>query len=253
LVIGQDVLSDASPMGLTPPTKDREPVHGKLVLVSNVGCDIADYPANVSGNIALISRGACPFGTKSANSGRSGAVAAIVFNDADDNVQGTLGTPSPDNVATFGIGGGVAAEYIKELKKGETLEVIAYIDAEVNEITTNNIVAQTVEGDPNNVVALGGHSDSVAPGPGINDDGSGSLSLLEVATQLTKFKVKNAVRFAWWSGEEEGLLGSDYYVEQLTPEENAKIRLFMDYDMMASPNVSPFWKPGKTWIFADGH
>jgi hypothetical protein len=45
---------------------------------------------------------------------------------------------------------------------------------------------------------LGAHSDSVAEGPGINDDGSGTISLLEVATQLTKFNVSNCVRFAWW-------------------------------------------------------
>lgn len=35
------------------------------------------------------------------------------------------------------------------------------------------------------------------------DDGSGSLTLLEVATHLTQFSVKNCVRFAWWAGEEE--------------------------------------------------
>ena len=85
---------------------------------------------------------------------------------------------------------------------------------------------------------LGGHSDSVAAGPGINDDGSGSLTLLEIATQLVKYDVNNCVRFAWWAGEEEGLLGSDYYVAQLSPEENKKIRLFMDYDMLASPNFA---------------
>ncbi len=85
---------------------------------------------------------------------------------------------------------------------------------------------------------LGGHSDSVAEGPGINDDGSGSLSILEIATHLTKYSVNNSVRFAWWAGEEEGLLGSDYYVSQLSESENLKIRLFMDYDMMASPNYA---------------
>jgi len=85
---------------------------------------------------------------------------------------------------------------------------------------------------------LGGHSDSVDAGPGINDDGSGSMTLLEIATQLSKFEVNNCVRFAWWSGEEEGLLGSDFYVYTLPEEENMKIRLFMDYDMLASPNFA---------------
>jgi aminopeptidase Y len=85
---------------------------------------------------------------------------------------------------------------------------------------------------------LGAHSDSVAEGPGINDDGSGTITLLEIAKQLTHFKVNNCVRFGWWAGEEEGLLGSDYYAEHLSTEENMKIRLFMDYDMLASPNFA---------------
>jgi aminopeptidase Y len=64
------------------------------------------------------------------------------------------------------------------------------------------------------------------------------MALLEIAVQLANFAVNNCVRFAWWSGEEEGLLGSDYYVSVLPPEENLKIRLFMDYDMLASPNFA---------------
>ncbi|KAF2019194.1 aminopeptidase-like protein Y [Aaosphaeria arxii CBS 175.79] len=238
LVLGQDVPKSAAPMGLTPPTKDKQPVHGDLVLVKNEGCQTTDFPETVAGNIAFIKRGVCPFGTKSENAGRAGAVAAVVYNYEKDGVQGTLGTPSSFHVATFGLSGEEADPIIKKLEKGKSVDGIAYIDAEVKQILTVNIVAQTTEGDPNNVVMLGAHSDSVAEGPGINDDGSGTISLLEVATQLTKFNVSNAVRFAWWAGEEEGLLGSDYYVAQLPEEENQKIRLFMDYDMMASPNFA---------------
>lgn len=85
---------------------------------------------------------------------------------------------------------------------------------------------------------LGAHSDSVGAGPGINDDGSGTLSLLEVATALTNFSVNNCVRFAWWAAEEEGLLGSNFYAQSLSAPENNKVRLFMDYDMMGSPNFA---------------
>lgn len=61
-------------------------------------------------------------------------------------------------------------------------------------------------------------------GPGINDNGSGSIALLEIAIQLTKYSVNNAIRFSWWSGEEQGEIGSYYYVDSLSPEELAKIR-----------------------------
>ncbi|KAF2262228.1 aminopeptidase-like protein Y [Lojkania enalia] len=238
LVIGNQVPKSAAPMGLTPATKDKEPVHGKLVLVENEGCQSTDFPEEVAGSVAFIKRGTCPFGTKSENAGRAGAIAAIVYNYEKDPVQGTLGTPSPYHVASFGLSGEEAEPIIKRLKQGKYVDAIAYIDAEVKSILTVNIIAQTTEGDTENVVMLGAHSDSVAEGPGINDDGSGSLSLLEVATQLTKYSVNNAVRFAWWAGEEEGLLGSDYYVYALPEEENKKIRLFMDYDMMGSPNFA---------------
>jgi aminopeptidase Y len=232
------VAKSAAPMGLTPPTKNKQPVFGKLVYVENDGCDESDFPDSVAGSIAFIKRGVCPFGTKSENAGRKGALAAIVYNYEKDGVQGTLGTPSPFHVATFGLSGEEAAPILKKFEKKEPVDGIAYIDSDVKQIITNNIIAQTAAGDPENCVMLGAHSDSVAEGPGINDDGSGTISLLEVATQLTKFNVTNCVRFAWWAGEEEGLLGSDYYVATLPKEENQKIRLFMDYDMMASPNFA---------------
>ncbi|KAL4765867.1 uncharacterized protein BDW70DRAFT_38954 [Aspergillus foveolatus] len=238
LVLGHEVPASARPMGLTPPTKNREPVYGSLVLVSNEGCDEADYPSELAGAIALIQRGTCPFGTKSGLAGKAGAVAAVVYNNEHGEVSGTLGTPSPYHVATFGISDTDAAPYVQQLKEGKKVDSIAYIDATVDTIYTSNIIAQTRRGDPENCVMLGGHSDSVAEGPGINDDGSGTLTLLEVATQLSKYDVNNCVRFAWWAAEEEGLLGSDYYVSVLSEEENLKIRLFMDYDMLASPNFA---------------
>ncbi|KAF2877292.1 aminopeptidase Y precursor [Massariosphaeria phaeospora] len=238
LVLGDTVSKSAAPMGLTPATKGKEPVYGDLVFVQNEGCSASDFPDSVAGNIAFIKRGTCPFGTKSEHAGQKGAVAAIVYNYETDPVQGTLGTPSPNHVATFGLSGEEPSPILEQFSKNHSVDAIAYIDAEVSEIQTANIIAQTSAGDPANCVMLGAHSDSVAEGPGINDDGSGTISLLEVATQLTKFAVNNCVRFAWWAGEEEGLLGSDYYVDSLSPAENRRIRLFMDYDMMASPNFA---------------
>lgn len=238
LVIGHDIPKSATPMGLTPPTPNKQPVYGPLVLVENEGCSSSDYPANMTGSIAFIKRGTCPFGDKSSGAGKAGAIAAVIYNSENGSLSGTLGEPNSNHVATFGLSLEEAAPYLETLRNGSKVDSIAYIDAIVEEIKTVNIIAQTTGGDPDHCVMLGGHSDSVAEGPGINDDGSGSLSLLEVATQLSKYEVNNCVRFAWWAGEEEGLLGSNYYANHLSPEENLKIRLFMDYDMMASPNYA---------------
>jgi aminopeptidase Y len=237
LVLGNVVPTSARPMGLTPPTRGREPVYGHVALVDGNGCAASDYPAAVAGGVVLIQRGTCPFGEKSRLAGLAGAVAAVVYdNEPGDGVAGTLGLPVHEHVATFGMSGEEATPFVAQLRAGETLDAIAYIDSVAEQIETFNLLAQTTAGDADNCVMLGGHSGSVEAGPGINDDGSGTLSLLEIAVQLSKYDVRNCVRFAWWAGEEQGLLGSNWYASHLTTAENARIRLFMDYDMLASPN-----------------
>ena len=66
-------------------------------------------------------------------------------------------------------------------------------------------------------VLLGAHLDSVANGPGINDNGSGSALVLEIARQARRLGVRPArgLRFAFWGAEELGLVGSTAYVQQL--------------------------------------
>ncbi|CAN3371956.1 hypothetical protein DIURU_002532 [Diutina rugosa] len=216
-------------------TEDGRPVHGKLVLVKNYGCNPEDFPKHSKDNIVLIERGECPFGDKSFNAGQAGAKGAIIFDK--EAVNGRLNGREGE-IATVSISKADAQSYINRLIENPTAEIetTLYVDAYVKNVTTVNVIAETKQGDHNNVVSLGAHSDSVEDGPGINDDGSGTISLLEVAKHLTNYKVNNAVRFAWWAAEEEGLVGSTYYAEHLSPKENEKIRLFMDYDMMASPN-----------------
>lgn len=103
-------------------------------------------------------------------------------------------------------------------------------------LVSYNIVAQTKGGNQDSVLAVGAHSDSVFAGPGINDDGSGTIGILETALQLTKYSTNNAIRFLFWSAEEFGLLGSEHYVTTLPDAELDKIRLYLNFDMIASPN-----------------
>jgi Zn-dependent M28 family amino/carboxypeptidase len=86
----------------------------------------------------------------------------------------------------------------------------------------------------------GAHLDSVNSGPGINDNGSGSAALLETALQMAKVKPRNKVRFAWWGSEESGLLGSQFYVDQLSAQQAASISLYLNFDMIGSPNYGVF-------------
>ena len=93
---------------------------------------------------------------------------------------------------------------------------------------------------PDNVVMVGGHLDSVIEGPGINDNGSGSAAILEIAEQMEKVKPWNTVRFAWWGAEESGLVGSTFYVNSLAAAELDRIALYLNFDMVGSPNFVRF-------------
>lgn len=170
---------------------------------------------------------------------KAGAQAVLIYNNGEGNLEGYSLQRVPegdDYVPTAGISQGYGKGLIAVVNGG--IPVPVTLSTTSKDIISHNINVQTLEGDQDNVIHVSGHSDSVTQGPGINDNGSGSISLLEIAIQLTKFKVKNAVRFSWWTGEEIGLMGAEYYVKNLSDAEKNKIRLLLDFDMMASPNYA---------------
>jgi Zn-dependent M28 family amino/carboxypeptidase len=108
---------------------------------------------------------------------------------------------------------------------------------------TENLIAESKGGDPNHVIMSGAHLDSVPAGPGINDNGSGSSAILEVAEQIAKLKTPNKLRFAWWGAEEDNLVGSTFYVNDLVannPDELDRIDMYLNFDMVGSPNYGLF-------------
>lgn len=159
-VDGESVESD--PLTYTPGGEVKAP----LVLVNNLGCSADDFPAEVEGNIALISRGECPFGSKAINAKSAGAAAAIVYNNEAGAVAGTLGDPFADYVPIVGISKADAEPILAALKEGEVTADLK-VDAVVENRVNYNVIAETKGGDHGNVLILGGHSDSVAAGPGI--------------------------------------------------------------------------------------
>ncbi|KAL5481793.1 hypothetical protein EMCRGX_G022034 [Ephydatia muelleri] len=120
--------------------------------------------------------------------------------------------------------------------KNVTLDVQLKTYTSVTSVYTYNVLATTNSGNDNAMIVVGSHLDSVSAGPGINDNGSGVSANLEMALQVATRTVRNKVRFAFWSAEELGLLGSYHYVMNLTPEEKNNTALNLNYDMMASPN-----------------
>jgi len=196
------------------------------------GCEAADFAGFPAGSIALISRGACTFAIKATNAFNAGASAVVIYNNQPGDINGTLGNGFALNIGvtsvTQAVGQQLAATPGLVLRvKTDTFRGIA---------TTYNLLAESVDGDPNNVVMAGAHLDSVNAGPGINDNGSGSAAILETARQMAKVKPRNKLRFALWGAEESGLVGSTYYVNNLSAEDRAKIALYLNFDMVGSPN-----------------
>ena len=105
-----------------------------------------------------------------------------------------------------------------------------------------NVIAETPGGDPTRVLQVGAHIDGVANGPGINDDGSGTAMNLAIANQILKLGIplKYKIRFGWFSGEEQGLFGSTFSVNQLNTVQTQQTLGMLDYDMLASTNWIPF-------------
>jgi Zn-dependent M28 family amino/carboxypeptidase len=250
---------------------------------STSGCEPADF-VGVAGKIVLVQRGTCPFAQKATNAQAAGAAAVLLFNEGqatanpprDGIVFATLGAPG-FTIPVFGISYALGAELTAA---GTRISISS--DNLSQELTTRNVIAESKTGNANNIVMSGAHLDSVIDGPGINDNGSGSAAILEVALQLAdefdindtskttlchKGKntitvgtksvqahlkhgdvlgpcagdvgIRNKVRFAWWSAEESGLIGSNFYVNDLAtnnPEALAKISLYLNFDMVGSPN-----------------
>src|SRR6202008_3623594 len=119
------------------------------------------------------------------------------------------------------------------------------LNASIQNFKARNVIAQTKTGSPTDVVMAGAHLDSVPEGPGINDDGSGVAAVLETAVQLGNSpKVHNAVRFGFWGAEELGLIGSRNYVQSLNLDALKDIALYLNFDMLASPNPGYFTYDG---------
>jgi Zn-dependent M28 family amino/carboxypeptidase len=201
---------------------------------STSGCEAADFAGFPAGNIALLQRGSCPFATKAVNAQAAGASAVIIFNQGDTPDREALitGTLAPAALTIPVVGASFA--------DGSTLAqpgAAARVRVEApRQVTQYNVIAESREGDANNVVMAGAHLDSVQRGPGINDNGSGSAAILETAIQMRKVKPRNKLRFAWWGAEESGLVGSTAYVAGLSAEDKAKIALYLNFDMVGSPN-----------------
>ncbi|ORY19687.1 aminopeptidase-like protein Y [Clohesyomyces aquaticus] len=237
------------------PSTSAEGVTAPLVLGASgdAGCTAEGYASlDVKGKIVLVERGACPDGTTLAGRIRpaaaAGAVSVIIYNNVETPITGgTLSSPDPVKFVPGGfINQADGLALAAKITSGQQVEAYFQQTQVFETRITQNVFTETISGDPNNIIMLGAHLDSVQAGPGINDDGSGTSLILELKTALEKFTVKNKVRFAWWGAEENGLLGSKYYTSHLNTSEASSILTYLNFDMVSRGYFGVFDGDGST-------
>jgi Zn-dependent M28 family amino/carboxypeptidase len=213
---------------------------------STSGCEPADFPAPPADPaVALIQRGTCTFEQKAANAQAAGYDAVIIFNEGNPGREelfiGTLGRPF--DIPVVGLSYADAVAIYEQLQDGQAVEMRVFADTVIDlERETVNVLADSPTGNADRLLVVGAHLDSVIEGPGINDNGSGSSTILEIAEEMAELGIRNRqkVRFAFWGAEELGLIGSEFYVSQLSDQEVQDHFANLNFDMLGSPNYVRF-------------
>ena len=211
------------------------------------GCERSDWPAGdmpLAGKVALIQRGTCTFNFKIELAKTLGAIGVVIFNDGfpTRELPQAITAPQSIGIPVVSTSAAVGAQLYAAVQEG-TANMTFNVDATTTPTTQYNLTADTETGNPERTIVVGAHLDSVPAGPGINDNASGSGTLIEIAEEITKLqsKPRNRIRFAWWGAEESGLVGSNAYVADLIKSgEIDDIEANLNFDMLASPNFVRF-------------
>jgi Zn-dependent M28 family amino/carboxypeptidase len=221
---------------------------------STSGCEPGDFPAATRGNIALMQRGTCPFVQKYQMAKDAGAVAALIFNDgvgAGRIDPLFITSPVDIGIPTIMVSSTVGASLYAEAQTGPvSLKIV--VNATTTPNTEVNVIADSPQGRRGRTIVVGGHLDSVEAGPGINDNGSGTSTILETAEQVAKLNnnPRNRLRFAFWGAEEAGLVGSTAYVDELVANGDIEeIEANLNFDMLGSVNFVRFVYDGDASAF----
>ena len=210
------------------------------------GCAASDFAGFVPGHIALVQRGACDFDTVVAHATRAGAAAVVIYNTdrgAPAALRGDGGVfqarlRSQAAIPVIGVAAHGLGENLSRQYTAGAAPVIR-IEVRTRDVsgTDYNLIADSPYGDPNHVVVVDAHLDSIY-GAGILDNASGSATILEIARKLAHTPTANQLRYIWFGGEELGLLGSRHYTHTLPQAELHRIVFDNDVDVTATPNFA---------------
>ena len=198
----------------------------------------------MTGAIAVVDDTGCSIVDKQDTAVAEGAVGLLVVSTPGGNGS-PAGLFTPGYYRQLKVPVGVIGADANAALRRTEAAVRLTLDAKAAMVKSRNVLAQTKTGDARNVVVVGAHLDSVARSPGINDNGSGVAAVLEAAAALgSQPQTTNAVRFAFWGSEEGGLEGSMNYVRGLDRDQLNDIALYLNFDMLGSPNAGFFTYDG---------
>lgn len=203
------------------------------------GCAVSDFTGFKPGNIALLTLGKCDRSDAINNAITAGAKAVIVnFPKSGVFYFGYQPTDfnSAIHIPVLVISDELAKNLNRELAAGTAPILHIQFDAVRNTQASQNIIAESREGDPDHVVMMGAHIDSTTGNAGMNDNASAAATVLETALLMKDMKPAKKLRFVFWTGEELGLQGSNYYIEHLSAAEAAKIMVYFNYEDLGAPN-----------------
>jgi len=213
------------------------------------GCEESDFDEFESGAIALVRRGGCFFLIKVGNAASAGAAAVLVFNDGSPGhetpMEATLLQPAELPVLS------IANDLGEELAHAEQpARLRVSTSFEPAEVVAANVFADLPGVERQGALLVGAHLDSIAGGPGINDNGSGVAAVLELAKQARRldYRPRQPIRFAFWAGEEAALIGSTEYVDRLGRDVDEEIAAVVNLDMLGSLNAEAFVYEGDAMI-----
>jgi Zn-dependent M28 family amino/carboxypeptidase len=207
---------------------------------SAAGCDPSNFGPEVAGHPVLIQRGTCTFAQKVANAQAAGATGVIIFNEGNTTPDrtglliGSLGSvPTiPVVFTTFAIGNQLAQEIAAGTPPSPSVDIKAIYRPNADDW---NVIADSPFGAPNHTLVVDAHLDSIY-GAGMLDNATGSVAILDIAQMLQHTPTQNHLRFIWFGGEELGLFGSAYYVNQLSGTDYNHIGFDLDADVFGTPN-----------------
>ncbi|MEH6988351.1 M28 family peptidase [Cytobacillus firmus] len=196
----------------------------------------ADFTEEASGKIVLISRGDITFSEKVLNAVNAGAAGVLIYNNVDQPAPMNPSIGGPYNIPVGSItkaSGEALLQDVAAQNKTVTLTVKRF-----QNIKSQNIIAiknpKPNKGGEADIVHISAHFDSVPFAPGASDNASGTGVALELARVLKSYPADKELRFAFAGAEEIGLLGSQYYVSQLSGNEKERSIANFNMDMVGT-------------------